>query len=344
MTRAAKRDVPWTHEQDDLLRKMGQAGENIANIAKRMDRSPGSVRIRALRLNVRLAKSGRLSTCPGWLALSEDRTSFVFLPDRASVVRRIFEMSASGLGGYTIAKELAAKNVPAFGPSPKWDQSTIHNMLCNRATIGEYQPKRFAGNHAVPRKRIPAGDIVKNYYPAVIDEALFKAAQEARHRNRTSGRGRKGRLVSNLFGKLPKCAYCDAPVKFYSNGSGKSLICTTVLADQGCNRVAWSYGDFEKSFFKLVLKLQQTDDLGEKSAVDELKTLIESISAENIYDVRLRISLLLKTLLSEIRMASAGFAPSGSTQKIRITRDHQERHFTIRLLTGSRYTGGPGAG
>src|SRR5258708_9633092 len=81
----------------------------------------------------------KLMGCPGWLKLSEDRTSFIFDPEKAEIVRKIFEASISGLGGYTIAKQLDAKKVPAFGPSPKWDQSTIHNMLRNRATIGEHQ-------------------------------------------------------------------------------------------------------------------------------------------------------------------------------------------------------------
>src|SRR5664280_885398 len=90
-----------------------------------------------------ISKAKKLSACPGWLKLSEDRTSFVFQPDRAETVRKIFEASISGLGGYTIAKLLNARKVPAFGPSPIWDQSTIHNLLRNRATIGEHQPKQY---------------------------------------------------------------------------------------------------------------------------------------------------------------------------------------------------------
>jgi hypothetical protein len=45
----------------------------------------------------------KLSACPGWLGLSEDRTSYVFLPDRAEIVRKIFELSIGGVGGYSIA-------------------------------------------------------------------------------------------------------------------------------------------------------------------------------------------------------------------------------------------------
>ena len=79
----------------------------------------------------------KIMNTPGWLALNEDRTAFVYLPDRAEIVREIFDLSIGGLGGYSIAKLLNSRNVPSFGTSGKWDQSTIHNMLTSRAPIGE---------------------------------------------------------------------------------------------------------------------------------------------------------------------------------------------------------------
>jgi hypothetical protein len=41
-------------------------------------------------------------------------------------------------------------------------------MLRNRATIGEHQPKRIQNG-----KRVPYGDPISNFYPAVIEESLF---------------------------------------------------------------------------------------------------------------------------------------------------------------------------
>jgi hypothetical protein len=132
-------------------------------------------------------------------------------------------------GGYTIAKQLNAKGVPAFGPSPKWDQSTIHNMLRNRATIGEYQPGKYRKKNLEPIDQSP----IQNYYPPVIEESVFEAAQKARQQNLASGRGRKGRLITNVFEDLPTCFYCGNRMKFHSNGQAKSLICQTVLEGGG---------------------------------------------------------------------------------------------------------------
>ncbi|WP_409410524.1 recombinase family protein [Bradyrhizobium sp. AUGA SZCCT0160] len=69
------------------------------------------------------------------------------------------------MGGYTIAKLLNSKQIPAFGTSKRWDQSTIRNMLSSRATIGEYQRKQ-----TIDGREFPVGDPVPDYYPPVIGD------------------------------------------------------------------------------------------------------------------------------------------------------------------------------
>src|SRR5258708_30696995 len=92
----------------------------------------------------------KLMGCPGWLKLSEDRTSFIFDPEKAEIVRKIFDASISGLGGYTITNQLNWKKVPAVCPSPKRDQSKISNILRHPASVFEHQPKRIANWNRVP--------------------------------------------------------------------------------------------------------------------------------------------------------------------------------------------------
>jgi hypothetical protein len=280
--------------------------------------------------------SKKLSACPGWLGLSEDRTSFIFLPDRAEIVRRIFEASIAGLGGYTIAKQLNAKKVPPFGPSPKWDQSTINNMLRNRATIGEHQPKRYRN-----RKEFLEGDPIPDYYPAVIEESLFEAAQIARQKNLASGRGRKGHLVTNLFAGLMTCAYCAGPVRFHSNGNAKSLICSKVIRRLGCYRMAWSYRDFENSFFDFV-KTHESDlalEQDEQEALAKLGMHIRAIAGPEVYDARMGIAITLKATVSELKIASAGAAPIAGKPDARIRRDGPGRYFEVKFRGGSAHTG-----
>jgi hypothetical protein len=342
MTRSAK----WLPEEVALLRELAEANETLQTIAKRTDRSAGSVRMQAARLGISLAKSGKMTACPAWLGLSEDRLTFIFLPDRAETVRKIFEFSAAGLGGYMIAKQLNDRKVPVIGPSPIWDQSSIHNILTNRATIGEYQPRIYPnvreehGN----RKGLPEGNAIPGYYPAVIDENLFNQAQATRRANLVSRRGRKGRLITNLFAGIPTCTYCLAPVKFHSNGSAKSLICSTVLGQRGCYRMGWSYQAFERSFFKLVagLNLQEAAD-SERDKLSELKGFVAAASGPDVYDARLSISLALRTAVSELKMAAAGEHPVADDPKARIKRDGPDRYFEVRFFNGSNKAVSPGS-
>jgi hypothetical protein len=60
-----RKDVPWRPEDDALLRELARAGEQVAKIAKHLNRSEGSTRNRALRLNIALAKARRLKDLTG---------------------------------------------------------------------------------------------------------------------------------------------------------------------------------------------------------------------------------------------------------------------------------------
>jgi DNA-binding CsgD family transcriptional regulator len=276
----------------------------------------------------------KIKKAPGWLGLSEDRTSFVYIPERADIVRQIFDLSIGGMGGYTIAKLLNTKGVPAFGTSKKWDQSTIHNMLSSRATIGEYQRKQ-----TVDGKEYPAGDPVPGYYPPVIDENLFQAAQEARQRNLATGRGRKGRLITNLFAGLPSCFYCGSPVKFHSNGSAKSLICKAVLEGEECFRFGWSYGDFENSFFDSLNENQALPSFSEQLV--RLQSGIQNQSHDEIYDARAEVARIVKANVLKLTIASAGISPPSSQRDELIRRNHPKRYFTAIFVDGSSRTGYP---
>jgi hypothetical protein len=274
----------------------------------------------------------KITNCPSWLQLSDDRTAFILPANRAVIVKRIFEMSLAGLGGYTIAKQLNEKGVAAFGPSLKWDQSTIHNMLCNRATIGEYQPNKYK-----IRKEASAGDPIPNYYPAVIEEGLFLAVQAARRKNLESGRGRKGRYVTNLFPNLIICAHCGGPVKFYSNGNDKTLICVRVFQKQGCYRMAWTCRNFEETFFWLVMRLNgdPATEESERESISKLSHHIRQLEAGAVYDGRMGIAITLKMVVAELKIAAAGQNPVAGRPDARIRRDVPGRYFSVKFQGGT---------
>jgi hypothetical protein len=334
------RSGPWTIEEDDKLRALARLQMRPDDIAKQLGRSSGAVRMRAARLNVELPKSNKHKASPAWLTLTEDRTGFVLEPARAETVRKIFELSVAGVGGFTIAKHFNSQGIPAFGPSPLWDQSTIHNILTNRATLGEYQPRRYATADQAPngvrdKKGVAIGEPVKGYYPAVIELDLFQRAQLARRNNLQTGRGRKGRFFTNLFAGIPKCFYCKALVKFHSNGNAKSLICATVLEGSGCYRKAWSYKNFEISFFRLVKEIATEQPAAGREQFAELVSLIEGTFGPDPYQARLALSLCLKRSVSRLDIAAGGQTPILKRPDARIRRDDPARFFEVSFFGGT---------
>jgi len=282
----------------------------------------------------------KISVCPSWLDLSEDRCSFILAPEKAEVVRQIFKLSIGGLGSYAIAARLARQQVPPFGSSTKWDHTTIDSMLRNRATVGEHQPKSYAGGS---KKGVPVGAPISGYYPAVVDEATFRAAQSARQRNLTSARGRKGNNIANIFTGLTTCAYCASAVKFHIKGDAKSLACEQALNGSGCIRQSWSYRNFELSVLNFLAHPALAERLedNQRKIVTELVGRIRQLAGPEIYDLRLEIASMLKQVLSELRLACAGSEPSPTLPDAFIRRDHPARFFEIKLWDGPRYVGTP---
>ncbi len=194
--------------------------------------------------------------CPRWLELAPDRSTYVPIPARADVVRQIFTDSADGIGNYKIADRLNKAGTPTFNESDGWHPSYIAKILENRAVLGEFQP-----GFRQDSRRVLTGEVVKNYFPAVIDEELFYRARHAKSHRQFNGKGvgRKGAGFSNLFSGLATCAYCGASMKYDNKGSGpkgnRYLVCSKSARRFGCHGKRWRYRDFETSFLAFVSEI-----------------------------------------------------------------------------------------
>jgi DNA-binding CsgD family transcriptional regulator len=280
-----------------------------------------------------MLKMKKITNAPGWLGLTSDRSAFVYLPDRAEIVSQIFRLSIAGVGGYTIAKLLNARGIPAFGSSKRWDQSTVHNMLSSRATIGEYCKKAKVGG-----KEVAIGLPIPDYYPAVIDKEIFEKAQVARRESLSKRRGRKGKLITNLFGDIPKCIYCGSNIKLH-NAPNKSLVCKRVWDGGSCFRYRWSYDDFERQFLRL---LYNNDKNGHyKEYIDLLLSDAQHGNDDLIHEVRFALTLLIRSGVIKLTIAFGGAAPPAKSMHGVIIRDEQSRYFEAELSDGTLHVGRP---
>ncbi len=216
-----------------------------------------------------LAQQHKLtSRAPAWLRLSPDRVSFTLVDNRVKVVRRIFEMASSGMGDLAIARRLNKDGVPPFGRADGWHDSYVQKILQARSVLGEFQPHAKASG-----KRLPVGDPILDYFPAIVTEAEFIAAAAGR-RARTGKGGRKGETLSNLFTHLATCAYCGSPMVMENKGSGpkggRYLRCSSSKRSNGCTASAWRYEAFETSVLYFLRDL-------------DISAIVEGINREQVF-------------------------------------------------------------
>lgn len=223
----------------------------------------------------RLGEEVLTAKCPQWCRVKADRTGFEIIPDRADVVRMIFEWAASGLGVNAITRKLN-ESVTPVGRNDSWHRSYVLKILRNRAVLGEYQPHQ---GHAGPNRK-PVGKVVLNYYPAVVEEGLYYAVQNALKSRRTMG-GRTGKSVANLFTGLLKDARDKAALNIIDKGEGRQLVSSKALRGvPGSVYLAFGYDLFERAFLAFVRDLTPADVLPPKATRkgDELAELAGKLS------------------------------------------------------------------
>jgi DNA invertase Pin-like site-specific DNA recombinase len=200
---------------------MSRAHEESATKADRVSRA---WRQKMLRVADGIQLTKRV---PFWIN-KDDRTKSI--ADKVAVVKRIFKLSADGLGGQRITSILNEEGVlPPTSKATKWGISSVKKVLNSEAVIGV----------------LNTADGVRHegYFPRVIPEKLWI---KTRFQGATSKRTRDSHRVHPLSG-LCVCAVCGATAT-RSGKSGrvrkdgtKNVWRTLVCADSMGKRSACSY-------------------------------------------------------------------------------------------------------
>jgi len=155
------------------------------------------------------------AACPQWLSF--DGKAYKVIAERASVVKRVFELTVKGYGQRAIVKLFNGEGVPAFGSEKRnksglWGSSSVAKILANRSVLGEYQPNTWTEG----RRRI-SGEPIKGFYPAVIDDELYYAALHSRS-SRNISKVTKTTSNFNVWAKIAVCAHCKSPMHLVNKG------------------------------------------------------------------------------------------------------------------------------
>ncbi len=276
--------------------------------------------------NIQQSKLTKWST--KWLNLSEDRTKFEIIEDRAEVVKQIFEWTVSGLGTTLIIKRLEELGVAPWdngiiktkNRTPKqWHAGIIQRILSDRTVLGEFKLAK-----ANPEEGY---ELIPGYFPPIIDEELFYRAREARILRNVpnKGGGRKGKTISNLFSKLAVCGYsidnnfsghrCSGNndvMNFVNKGNNypiKYLQCSRLKnGNTGCDQCKklWRYDHFETSFLTHIKDVDASVLIGKPS---DLKTLIATIKSQ----ITLENGKLsrIRERIDEMKISLANYAGKG---------------------------------
>jgi DNA invertase Pin-like site-specific DNA recombinase len=131
------------------------------------------------------AKEGKAITkkLPLWLKMVDGKIEAD--KERARLVKEIFKLSLKGWGRNRICKWLN-KNHKPFGKT-FWSSTYVLNILRGKAVIGEYEPHRLVYDANGNKRREADGDPIEGYYPRVIDDNTFYAAQKALNTRRRTG-------------------------------------------------------------------------------------------------------------------------------------------------------------
>jgi len=157
----------------------------------------------------------------GYIQDSNDKNHLVIDEEKASTVKRIFNMSLEGLSYYKIAKKLTEENVktPAQYYSfewrshydlnyGQWHSKTIQDILTNRIYTGDLvQNKRSKVNYKIKKviKNNPNDYIVVlDTHEAIIDKETFNEVQKRLPKNV----GRCEKKENHLLDGLLYCGDC----------------------------------------------------------------------------------------------------------------------------------------
>ncbi len=223
---------------------------------------------------------------PAWLKLSEGRTEILVIPERAALVRRIFEMCLDGEGLTSIANALNQEGIKPWGPKRTkgrqhqnqphvWRTSYIKKILSNGAVHGRYQPHARKHQHNDPDASKP----IDGYFPAVVDIDTFNQANGALA-SRVLGSGRTGK-VSNLFTYLVRCGHCGSSVMHVNKGNnrlkgGQYLRCSLQKSKGDCDASGMNYHYFEDAFLQYCRELNLDDLISQ----DKRSTQRKEVQAE----------------------------------------------------------------
>jgi hypothetical protein len=218
--------------------------------------------------------------CPAWLRLvdGEWRT----IEKAAAAIRRVYELATAGLGILAITKKMNAEGLHLpIGPGKFWSKTYVRLLLASRAVIGEFQPHKYVvrPNKKDPtrktRARVPSGDPVPGYFPAILSEKQWNMAQAAMDVRR----GKPGRRLKwglNIFQGLLVSAVDGSSLTVTHGGkrsAGPRVSAYSARMGVGSKQLSFSFQALERAILSYLREVDPKDILERANGHDEVMAL-----------------------------------------------------------------------
>ncbi len=211
----------------------------IMNVFNEWHAANTSKKIRAvLKSNAREGKYHARKAPYGYVKSDTEKKTPIVDEEAAAVVKRIFEMRASGLSPHKIADKLNEDNIPnpskysfdKYGIVGKrnhfnlWAFCAVNSILRNPTYLGHMAQQRWSSisykNHKRYKKDESEWIVVKNTHEPIISQELWDKVREV-EKSVAQGRKTKRGYTHPLSGFL-FCADCGGKMKLnYINRDGK---------------------------------------------------------------------------------------------------------------------------
>jgi hypothetical protein len=239
-----------------------------------------------------LARSeGRMmtTTLPAWLECKAEEVRPI--PERAAVVKRIFDLAGRGYGHTRIVKALTEEGIRPFGEhrisegrkrshfSGRWTRQYVDEILSDKRATGFFQPRTIDGN--------PEGPPIPDYLPAIVSESEFLLARAGAAKRRTKN-GPRQRKYLNLFAGLLVHARDGGGFILHNKGTGArvELLLVNATGREGLSRnYTFPYASFEKAILRRLREVKPEEiapvaSTSEPNRVEVLKAKLANVAQE----------------------------------------------------------------
>lgn len=201
----------------------------------------------------------------------EGRTIYVLDPEKADVVRKIFEMVLNGVSYYQIAGELNREEIQSPGGNV-WTVKAVSRIVNNRFYIGILETGKTESTLGSMKPFISNEKqdwiVIDNHHEAIVDTETYEKIQrivEAKQDKRLKTKRETKVIRGNIFDKFLYCGNCGRKMKKQIWAERIYYVCPKYSETKGaCSLKSWRE---DRIINALIREIEEQIDFLEKEFI-----------------------------------------------------------------------------